>query len=264
MYDIKKMKFTSYSYEQWFLYLKENDHCRLVSDFSKEAPLSSEMRKWISPSISAFQRGECSEGTHLLQLAEFFAKQYNEPLYTEVMRYFIKEENFHSAYLKKYMSFHKIPTRKKTILDSVFRRLRHMGGLCLEISTLVTAEIIALSYYTVLAQVSDSLVLKRICQQMLHDELPHVILQSYTLGHFPQTRRLKRKRILLMQTASVAVWRNYRPLFRRAGWTYQQFCQENFGYLQQSIELSKSMNKKITQQIDPTESATPERKTRSL
>ena len=103
------------------------------------------------------------------------------------MRYFIKEENTHSAYLAQYMKWHRVPERKRSVLDSIFRRLRQVNGIRSEVTVLVTAEIIALSYYTALKNATKSSALKSICSQMLHDELPHVVFQSYTLAHFHNT-----------------------------------------------------------------------------
>lgn len=101
----------------------------------------------IQPSVRAFQKGEGSDGANLLRQAEIFSVKTGEKGYKKAIRWFIKEENFHSAYLRKFMDFHKIRPLKKSRLDDIFRILRKLGGLKCEVTILVTAEIIALTYF---------------------------------------------------------------------------------------------------------------------
>lgn len=55
-----------------------------------------------------------------------------------------------------------IPIRKKNQLDRIFRKIRQCSGIESEIITLVTAEIIALTYYSVIGDATDSKELKKI------------------------------------------------------------------------------------------------------
>lgn len=244
MYDIVNTEFKSYTYREWREYLEHNDSHRLQIDFSSEPKLSDSVRKLIFPSIAAFQKGEHSDGRCLLSAAEKFAKNKNQPEYTKAMSCFIKEENWHSAYLARYMNFHREPLKKNNILDTIFRRLRRTGGIHSEVSVLVTAEIIALSYYSALGRVGErikSTALTAICSQMLHDELPHVIFQSYTLSYLRNTHADRFFRIALMNVASFAVWAFYGDLLREGGYSYQGFLSDNMYYLGQSIEISKKI-----------------------
>ena len=75
-------------------------------------------------SIRAFQKGEGSDGRHLLETVEHFAKEIREPAYASAMQWFVREENWHSAYLRQYMDFYSVRPLKRTLLDSIFRRLR--------------------------------------------------------------------------------------------------------------------------------------------
>ena len=145
MHNLFKEVWVDYNYQQWLSHFIENDKARLQIDFSEEPILTPEQRKLIFKSIKAFQIGEHSDGVYLTELAEKFGKEYNEPFYAETMNLFIKEENFHSAYLAWYLKHHNEPKAKKNKLDKIFRNLRHDGRLFTEISVLVTAEIIALT-----------------------------------------------------------------------------------------------------------------------
>ena len=240
MYNLLTTKYVKYSYSEWLNELKQNDKCRLKIDFSEEPVLNLSERKLIFPSITAFQRGEHSDGIHLLYEAEKFAERYQEPDYLEVMKYFIREENFHSSYLARYMHFHREPLKKEIELDRIFREIRKSMGIFSEISVLVTAEIIALTYYTALGNVGEKLnspALSAICQQMLHDELRHIILQSYTLGHLRHDKKVALFRKFLMENTTIAVWAAYGNVIQEGGFSYFAFREENFGYLEQSLHL---------------------------
>lgn len=249
MIELRNDPSVKYSYDEWLEFFRENDKHRLQIDFSKETTLPSDIKALIQPSISAFQIGEHSDGTHLLRAAEAFTRKFDEPTYPEVMKLFIREENFHSSYLGEFMRYHELPLRKSNFLDRTFRRLRRRSDIRPEVVTLVTAEIIALSYYSALSDATDSPALKRICGQMLHDELPHVIFQSYTLGHFKESKWLKLQRRLLMRAATCAVWTAYGKLFLAAGWTYSKFKQENLGYLRQSEDIVECTSTRLASDI---------------
>ena len=246
MIELRNDPSVKYSYDEWLEFFRENDKHRLQIDFSQEAKLSDGIKALIVPSISAFQIGEHSDGLHLIKAAEVFASLFDEPAYPNVMKLFIKEENFHSSYLGEFMRYHDLPLRKSNFLDRTFRRLRRRGNILSEVVTLITAEIIALSYYSALSDATESPALKRICAQMLHDELPHVIFQSYTIGHFKQNRWLKFKRHFLMRATTRAVWTAYGNVFRAAGWTYDRFRQENIGYIKQSEDIARYTSRSST------------------
>ena len=195
-------------------------------------------RKLIIPSVAAFQKGEHSEGKYFLKAAEKFAGEYKEPFYPEAVRKFIREENLHSAYLGQFMKYHDIVPGRESRLDEIFRKLRHIWGSHSETAVLLTAEIIALTYYRALGIVADSHALKLICRQMLHDELPHVIFQSYTLGHFREKTGARCIRTALLDISCTVVWLVYRRLFRRGGYTFRKFLAESKGYLRQSFMIS--------------------------
>lgn len=155
------------------------------------------------------------------------------------MRWFVAEENRHSYYLTKYMDYYQVKPRKKTWLDDCFRRLRKIGGLKGEVIVLVTAEMIALSYYQALAACTKSPVLKRICRQMLHDELRHLAFQSYTLYKLKSNGPEEMFRIFLMQMTIWAVWPWIRKVMRAGGYSYRLFYRESMRYLRQSMKIAR-------------------------
>lgn len=178
MQNINRPEWTKLNYIGWLAFFKNNDKYRLTIDEFSLGTLSEYDKKLIAPSIAAFQCGEHSEGISLKKYAEKFSKLYDENIYNEVIDWFIKEENFHSHYLYVFMKGENIPFSKKNRLDKLFRKIRQCSGIESEIITLVTAEIIALTYYSVIGDATDSKELKKIWHQMLHDELPHIVFQS--------------------------------------------------------------------------------------
>ena len=246
MHDLTKEIWVDYNYEDWLVHFKENDKQRLQIDFSEEPVLTEAQRKLIFKSIKAFQMGEHSDGVYLAELAKKFAKEYNEPSYPETMNLFIKEENFHSAYLAWYLKHHNEPKAKKNKLDKIFRNLRHDGKVFTEIAVLVTAETIALSYYSALGNVADEIGskdLRAICNQMLHDELPHIVFQTYTLSRFGNKRRVRFFRRFVMECTTMAVYMMYGKLLKAGGYDYKKFHGDNVAYLKQSFRMVSAMHR---------------------
>lgn len=239
MVDFTKSDMNQFQYPDWISYFKNNDTKRLKIDFSEEDTLPEKVKRLIFPSIRAFQKGEGSGGTFLMRTVERYVETGGPVEYRQAMQLFIKEENWHSAYLKAYMDHYGVPAAKKSVLDTVFRKIRHFGGLKCEVTILVTAEMIALTYYNALSKCTDSKALKRICRQMLDDELPHVMFQSYTLSRFNPSRWDVFLRSLIMNITLLFVWGACHKVYRIGDYRFSSFIKENNGYLRQSVYLSR-------------------------
>lgn len=230
----------------WIKYFKYNNEHLLKLDFDINKELSDEEKEIIKPSIKAFQIGEGSEGKHLSKVVEKFAIKSDYKEYIEIMKWFILEENRHSQTLKKYMEIYDIKPIKKLWIDNVFRILRKMMGLECEVIILVTAEMIALSYYTALGNATNSKLLKTICKQMLNDELKHVVLQSDTLYRISNNRNkiinsfIRWIRKIIMKVTVFVVWHKYKKVFIKGEYSYKKFKQDSLEYLDESIEIEKS------------------------
>lgn len=238
MVNLKHSKMNRYDYKAWKKYFEANDRKRLQIDFSGETGLTETEKKLIFPSIQAFQKGEGSDGAFLMYAVEDFALKRHEEDYIEAMRLFVKEENWHSAYLKKYMDYYGVKSKGKSFLDKCFRRLRKLGGLKCEITVLVTAEMIALTYYDALSWCTSSPALKSICAQMLRDELPHIMFQSYTLSRMKQGWLDRIGRIFFMEATLAAVWIAFHKVYLQGGYSLSRYLKENMGYLKQSVSLA--------------------------
>ena len=238
MIELSKLRIRDPKHYDWAAYFGRNARRRPVIEFTAEMYLTDRERNLIFPSIRMFHAGEASDGAHLLKTVERYVRKSGDQPYLEAMKWFVAEENRHSFYLGKYMEYYGIEPRKTIWLDRWFRRLRRLGGLKGEILVLVTAEIIALSYYSALAGCTESRVLKRICRQMLHDELRHVVFQSGTLSRLKRRVLQKPVRICLMQMTIWAVWPFIGRILKKGGYSYRRFYRESMGYLRQSMEIA--------------------------
>lgn len=131
--------------------------------------------------------------------------------------------------------------KKASLLDSIFTAVRRVKGIESEVTVLVTAEIIAIPYYAALRDATSSPQLKRVCERILEDEVPHIAFQSFTLGLLPQSgvRRLIR-RVLMLGTCTL-IWLSYRPLFKAGGYSFTGLVREAMGILRNSINFASNV-----------------------
>lgn len=229
----------------WIGYFEKNSKNRKKLRFSDPEPISRADRTLIAPSMRAFSIGEASEGHHLSACARAYAKKSGWEEYPEIIDCLIKEENYHSKLLKIYMASYQIRPSVNSGLDTVFRFLRRRAGIECEAGVLVTAEMVALTYYEALARVTNCQLLKGVCAQMLHDERYHIVLQSMTLGRIyagrpePIREKLRNQRRILMRATAAAVWDRYDTLFIAAGYTRGRFMASCMRTLEESVQIEK-------------------------
>lgn len=245
MIDLLSSEWCGFSDQEWLSHFTRNDQKRLQLDFSEEKELDAQTQVLIFPSIQAFQKGEGSDGRFLRAAVAAFCEKHDLPDYEKTMELFVREENWHSAYLKQYMAYYKTVELPRSFLDLIFRRLRRFGGLRCEVTVLVTAEIIALTYYSALEHCTDSKVLKSICCQMLQDEAPHIVFQSRTLSWFRNGFMTNFLRKLLMDLTCFWVWGAFHKVYRKGGYSFSRFWRENRECLRQSIFLAEK--KKVSE-----------------
>ncbi|MEG0686449.1 MAG: hypothetical protein RR425_04125 [Erysipelotrichales bacterium] len=230
----------------WNKYFKDNKNQLLHLDYNIQNELSNDEISLITPSIQAFQIGERSEGKHFLNKVNKYVDRTNDKVYLDNIKMFIAEENRHSQSLLNYMNLYSIPNIQKSFLDNVFRGIRKMFTLEFEIITLVTAEMIALSYYDALCKASNSKLLKSICQQMLYDESYHVVFQSQMLYKLSKDRNsilnifIVIIRKVLLRVTCLAVYFKFKNIFRGTGYSYKKLRKRSIGYLKQSLEITKN------------------------
>ena len=237
LYDLPQIGF---SQKDWLAYFEEKDAHRLMPDFSCEPDLTEEQALLIFPSVQAFQMGERSDGVHLMKEVRRYADASGDRTYLECMKWFIREENWHSVYLKKYLDCYQVPDMEISVLDQCFRELRKFGGLKGEIMVLVAAEIVALSYYRALDACVASPALHQICRQMLVDELPHIVFQAQTLNKLGFRFYDELIAVGLMESVVAATWIAFYKILGKGGYMLETYAKECLGYLKQMMEIANA------------------------
>jgi len=229
------------STRDWLAYFERNRRQLLAIPWHAGPTLTPDEHRAIARSIAEFQLGESSEGRHFLALAEGYAARSRDHGYVRALRLFIAEEQRHARDLGRFMDLEGIPRTEKTLGDSVFRHLRKLGGLELEVTVLVTAEILAQVYYQALGQATESPILRRLCEQILGDEEPHVQFQCERLAILrregPRWRvplaRLGHRALMAGTTA--VVWLRHRPALRRGGFGLLRFWRAVWRYARRAF-----------------------------
>lgn len=225
----------------WCAYFRGNAQSLLAIPWNQGAGLTDTEKESVAASVQDFQLGESSEGRHFLNAARRYAEQNGDAEYFEAVRLFIGEEQRHARDLGRFMDLAGIPRVTRTWSDAVFRWLRRRAGLELTISVLLTAEIIALVYYAALREATGSAALRRLCDQILRDEVEHVRFQTERLA-LMRRRRLRwlvhvahgLQRFLFGGTCLVVWWRHARAL-RAGGFRFRRFWREAWRHLNAAV-----------------------------
>jgi hypothetical protein len=204
----------------WLAFFRANATLPDRIPWADRPTLAPAQRAAVVASILEFQLGESSEGRHLQTAADRYALTTGDAAYAAAIRLFIREEQRHAAYLARLLAAEGVALKQRTWADSVFRKLRHLGGLESAICVLLTAEIIAQVYYAALRRATCSPVLRAVCRRVLADEAAHVrfqaerlaILRRRAAGRLGLCLALQR---LLFAAALAVVWINHGRVLRR-------------------------------------------------
>jgi hypothetical protein len=133
------------------------------------------------------------------------------------------------------MELEGIPRLRRHWVDQTFRGMRKLAGLEVTVTVLSTAEIIAVPYYRALRNATGSPLLRALCERILLDEAAHLRFQAWNLARLresgaPAWRGPRwRAHECLLAATSLVVWREHGPVFRAAGYRYDQFASEARG-----------------------------------
>ena len=230
------------TWSQFFLENRETEDSLPFSDTNK---LTEEERALITPSIQQFELGENSEGNTFLNAGKRYAYDNHDYDYVSALTLFIAEENRHSSYLRRFMQKQDIPIVRKHWVDSSFRKIRKLQGLETCVAVLVTAEIIAKSYYRALRDCTDSPLLKAICSQILRDEVKHIWFQASILRKLRSKQSSLRIRFtealqhILMLGTCFLVWRQFETVFRKGGISFSSLFKRSFAELRALNNLAR-------------------------
>lgn len=246
----------------WIDYFKANKENLMPIPWESEERLSKAAKRRIGKSMATFQLGESSDGAHFMKAGWAYATTSGDVEYVDALARFIGEENRHARTLGRFMEQEQIVFLKKQWSDSIFRVIRKLADLNVCISVLITAEIIAKSYYRALRDATSSPVLKAICEQILRDEVQHVFFQSgalgrvrrnYTLFQLALAESLQR---FLLAGSIIVVWLDHGKVYRAGGFRFWSFAKHAWNELGASLQIVRETAilgvHRSMQQVTPT------------
>jgi len=221
----------------WLAHFSARRQCSALLPWDDAYLLSAAEKARIAASIQQFQLGEGSDGSGLFRRAQASPLAKLDAGFLPALELFIAEEQRHSRHLEAFMTRQGIPCLRKHWIDHVFRRVRKLAGLELCLHVLVTAEIVAVPYYSALLEATASPLLKAICVQILQDEADHLRYQAENLARLralrqPFSRRAEvfLWRMFMLATLQV-VWRHHAKVLRADGRGYRAFIGHCFELL---------------------------------
>jgi hypothetical protein len=213
----------------WCVYFRVNRTRLMRIPWEEGAGLTADECVVLIPSIQEFQLGESSDGANAKRLARLHADTTGDMAYPQAMDLFMAEEHRHARYLGRFLDLAGEPRLTSSWVDSVFRRIRRTMGLELMLVTLLSAELIAKVYYRALYWASSSVVLRRICAQLLRDERKHVEFHVERLQLMRRERGRWRGRLtaaaqrVLFTGTCLAVWKRHGAAMRMGGFGFRRF-----------------------------------------
>ncbi len=219
-----------WSSEQWIAYFEANSKRLLTIPWEVGAGVSPEQLASIAGSLSGWQLGETSDGRHLLAAAANYAARLDDPSFLDAIRLFIKEEQRHGADLGGFLDLAGVPRKTWDLGDALFRAFRYvLPRLEIWATVVVMVETHALLYYAAIRRATGSQVLRRVCQQILVDEIPHIRFQCERLAILHRGRpRIPRSLTLVAQRVlfggvTLAIWLGHGRALRAGGFTFGRY-----------------------------------------
>lgn len=218
------------SSRDWLEYFQKNADSLLDIPWDLGADATEEELAPIIASLQAWQLGETSEGHHLLSSAKNYAEVTGDFAFISAAKLFIKEEQRHGEMLGRFLDSANVPRIRKNWGDSAFRAIRYsMPSMEIWATPVIMVETIALLYYRAIRDATKSRVLRKICEQILHDEIPHIRFQYERIAilHRNRSRSLRllthlAQRILFFGVC-ILVWIGHHKAFRAGGFSFRKF-----------------------------------------
>lgn len=215
---------------EWVAYFRRNAANLLAVPWADGPGATPEELAPVLESLRAWQLGETSDGSRLLAAAERFAARANDPNFVTAIKLFIAEEQRHGDALGRFLDLAGTPRKRWDWGDTIFRLFRHfLTRIELWATVVVMVEVHAMLYYAAVRRATRSPVLRRICAQILRDEVPHIRFQCERLAICSRGRNRLLTALnfvsnrVLFAGITVAVWFAHRRALRAGGFTPRRF-----------------------------------------
>lgn len=215
---------------EWIAYFLDNADNRLDIPWDLGADATPEELAAIVPSLRGWQLGETSDGSHLLAAARNYAAKVADPEFVGAVCLFIAEEQRHGNDLGRFLDLAGAERATFDWGDWMFRTIRYfLPTMEVWATPVVMVETHALIYYNALRHATGSKVLRRICEQILRDEIPHIRFQCERLAilHRNRPRWLRAITMILHRIffagITLAVWAGHRQALKAGGYPFPRF-----------------------------------------
>lgn len=194
--------------------------------------LSGAERVAVVASIQQFQLGEGAGGSRLLERARAAVWSLEDVEYIEALELFIREEQRHSRLLERFLTVEGERCLTGHWIHGAFRWVRALAGLELFLRVLVTAEVIAIPYYSALRDSTGSPLLRAISTRILEEEAVHLRFQAFTLARLARGRgrtarqMVRRLHQWFLIATTALVWVEHRAVLLAGGYCHRRLLCE--------------------------------------
>jgi len=221
---------------RWIRYFENHRHHHAAESYAWDTPPPDPARSNIqalAASLAIFQLGESGGGSRLLRYARRLAGQ--DPGfsgYERAVGLFVSEEHAHAALLKQMVHRLGGTLLVKQWSNSVFRSIRSALGLEFNVQVLLSAELIARAYYSLLSRQAPDPVIQAACLRITRDEVGHIAFHvdffRDRLAAWPAWRALlwRIQFQALFRLAEAVVWWDHGPALRACGISRSIFHQK--------------------------------------
>ena len=131
----------------------------------------------LARAFATFQLGETGGGTRLQRFVRAaFPPDGGD--YARAVDLFLAEEHRHSAMLATVVEHLRGELQRRHWQNAVFRRVRTLCGLEFNLQVLLTAELIAVAWYGLLAHAVPDPLVRSACARITRDEVGHVAFHA--------------------------------------------------------------------------------------
>ena len=178
--------------------------------------LQDHVREPLARSLATFQLGESGGGTRLRRYAREVAPLEQFRGYQRAIDLFIAEEQGHAELLARVVKHLGGQLKSRQWTNSVFRKFRTLINLDFNIQILLTAELIAESYYGQLYLGVNDPMVRQAAKEILRDEIHHLSFQRDFLAERISLMRPWKRRLWSLQFRVV-----HRVVCRVVAWDHR-------------------------------------------
>jgi hypothetical protein len=134
--------------------------------------------------------------------------------------------------LSRFLKLEGASSLRESRTEIVLRAVRSIAGIEAWMIVLATAEVIARSYYAALRDVTESALLRELCETMLKEEAAHLGFRRFALKKFRDGRSSLNRAIMkgahrgFLLTAVTLVWLRHHAIFRTSSRTLKRLAEE--------------------------------------